>query len=46
MSPTVKAILAKYDGDVKEAVFYCLNIAANYPHLWVEYMAIAEQLVA
>jgi len=34
---TIKAILARFQGDRAQAIDYCSAIAATYPHLATEY---------
>jgi hypothetical protein len=37
MIPSVKAILARFDGDVHKAISYCTQISKEYPRLRTEY---------
>jgi hypothetical protein len=46
MNLTIKAILARCDGDWCKAVQYCAEIATTYPHLRNEYEAYALTLIA
>lgn len=47
MNWSVKAILARFDGDSVAAIAYCEDIAIRYPHLAQEYtgykLAIAQE---
>lgn len=44
MEPTLAKILSRFDGNVNEAVAYCLRISIEYPRLRSEYEDYAEQL--
>ena len=44
--PSVKAILARFSGDHKQAVDYCRFVASEHPRLREEYAAYAEKLEA
>lgn len=44
MNPTLAKILSRFDGDEEAAFKYCLDMAAEYPHLWDEYVRYAEAL--
>ena len=37
MTPSLKAVLARFNGDAAKARAYCVDIAARYPRLAVEY---------
>lgn len=37
MNPSVKAILARCNGDRDEAAEYCVTMMNTYPHLYDEY---------
>jgi hypothetical protein len=37
MTPSIKAILNRFNGDQVEAIHYCAEIARNYPDLRDEY---------
>ena len=37
MTPSIKAILARFQGNKKKAIEYCAEVAKQYPHLDVEY---------
>lgn len=44
MTPTIKAILARFKGDKLKAIDYCLGIADNYRHLRPEYMGLLDMI--
>ena len=44
MMPSAAAVLARFDGDVKKAFFYCLRMVSKYPHLLPEYSQIVKIL--
>lgn len=46
MHMTLKAILARCNGNYTEAVSYCEGIAHQYPHLKAEYENIIIELAA
>ena len=46
MTPSLLAILARFDGDTLEASTYCRNIAREYPALADEYWAYVEAIEA
>ena len=37
MNPTIKSILARFRGDIPQAIAYCHKIANTYPELRGEY---------
>jgi hypothetical protein len=37
MTPSIKAILARFNGNVDAAIRYCAEIAASSPRLALEY---------
>ncbi len=45
MKPTLAAILARFDGDRKQAWMYCIALAVAYPELTKEYGALAEEFL-
>lgn len=45
MNPTLKAVLARFEGNAVEAYHYCVDIAASQPHLFEEYTTLAEKLI-
>jgi hypothetical protein len=47
MQPTVKAILARFEGQQNyrlKAIDYCIGIADTYPHLRQEYMGLLDMV--
>ena len=44
MMPSAAAVLARFDGDVKKAFFFCLRMVSRYPHLLPEYSQIVKIL--
>jgi hypothetical protein len=47
MQPTVKAILARFEGQQDQrlkAIDYCIGIADIYPHLRREYMGLLDMV--
>ena len=44
MTPTVKAVIARFNGRKYDAMRYCLRMAADYPHLRDEYKAIGAKI--
>ena len=46
MEPSLKAILARFDGDREQAKEYCRFIAQEHPRLATEYKAYADALEA
>ena len=46
MTPTIKAILARFNGNRTKAAQYCSDIAWTYPHLCREYMALRDMIRA
>jgi len=44
MHLTIKAVLARFNGNVWEAIKYCDGIAREYPHLKAEYEGIIVEL--
>ena len=45
MHPTLKAILARFNGNAVDAFHYCTDMAANNPTLFDEYTYLAEELI-
>ena len=41
---TVKAVLARFDGDKRKAIDYCLTMARDTPRLACEYWTILDLL--
>ena len=46
MQATVRAVLARFNGDTTRAAHYCADIAARYPHLKTEYMQLLWTLLS
>ena len=46
MSPSLLAILSRFNGNRRQAWAYCMSIALAYPHLTEEYSAHMEVLNA
>ena len=46
MKLTLKAILARWNGDRKQAIDYCYSIIDKYPHLRDEYSAVVDLLTS
>jgi len=46
MTPTIKAIIARFEGQRLMAIDYCLSIADTYPHLRFEYMSLMDMIRA
>ena len=44
MTPSIKAILARFQGNKKKAIEYCAEVAKQYPHLDVEYRTYLDTL--
>lgn len=44
MTETVKAVLARWNGDREAAIDYCYRIMDAYPRLRVEYSGIVDAL--
>lgn len=46
MNLSLKAILARFDGNITAAMHYCSDMAANYPQLHREYMFYFNELLS
>jgi hypothetical protein len=46
MSWSIKAILARFDGNLTAAMGYCSDISAAYPALYKEYMFYFNELLS
>lgn len=44
MTPSLKAVLARFNGDREKARQYCTTIAEQHPRLAAEYKQLAEML--
>jgi hypothetical protein len=44
MEATIRAILARFQGDRRQAIDYCSDIAHRYEHLSAEYWGILDTL--
>lgn len=44
MSPTVKAVLARWKGNRTDAIQYCYTLIDSYPQLRKEYLGVVESL--
>ena len=44
MKPSLLAILARFNGNRKQAWLYCMAISLAYPHLTAEYSAHMKEL--
>jgi hypothetical protein len=44
MTPTLKAVLARFKGKRLKAIDYCIGIADTYPHLRQEYMGLLDMV--
>lgn len=44
MNWSIKAILARFDGNRQDAIRYCRQMADSYPHLAAEYLAYHNEL--
>jgi hypothetical protein len=44
MTPTIRAVLARFDGNRESAMDYVISVARAYPHLATEYWQILDIL--
>lgn len=45
MTPSLLAILARFNGNRRQAWAYCMALALAYPHLTEEYSAYTKELL-
>ena len=46
MQATIQAVLARFKGNKTQAIYYCAEVAEQYPHLRTEYMQILWTLIS